>query len=172
VWSFDSLAPKLSKISPLAGVKRLFSKQALANSILATVEPGDEVVLIAPYYSVYRQMVVLAGGIPVVVSSDPASGFALPVAEISRALSPRTRWILLNSPCNPTGRVTTADELRALWSCIAAHPDVGVLSDQVYELLTFDGRIAPCMASICPEAAERTVLATERTVVCTQPFAV
>jgi aspartate aminotransferase len=134
------------------------SKQALANSILATVEPGDEVVLIAPYYSVYRQMVLLAGGIPVVVGSDPASGFALPVAEISRALSPRTRWILLNSPCNPTGRVTTADELRALWSCIAAHPDVGVLSDQVYELLTFDGRIAPCMASICPEAAERTVL--------------
>ena len=134
------------------------SKQALANSILATVESGDEVVLIAPYYSVYRQMVLLAGGVPVVVAGDPASGFALPVAEISRALSPRTRWILLNSPCNPTGRVITAEELRALWSCIAAHPDVGVLSDQVYELLTFDGGIAPCMASICPEAAERTVL--------------
>lgn len=134
------------------------SKQALANSILATVEPGDEVVLIAPYYSVYYQMVLLAGGIPVVVRCDPASGFALPVAGISQALSPHTRWILLNSPCNPTGRVITADELRALWSCIAAYPDVGVLSDQVYELLTFDGRIAPCMASICPEAAERTVL--------------
>lgn len=134
------------------------SKQALAHSILATVEPGDEVILIAPYYSVYYQMIVLAGGVPVVVAADPASGFALPVGGVSRALSPRTRWVLLNSPNNPTGRVTTAGELRALWECIADRPDVGVLSDQVYELLTFDGRVAPSMASVGLDAAERTVL--------------
>ncbi|MER7004796.1 aminotransferase class I/II-fold pyridoxal phosphate-dependent enzyme [Dactylosporangium sp. NPDC000555] len=133
------------------------SKQMIINTLLATIRDGDEVLLLAPYYPVYYQMVLLAGGQPVVVNG-PDGDYRLPVAQIGAALTPQTRWIMLNSPNNPTGTVYSRAELAALDTLLADHPAVNVISDQVYEQLTFDGTTAPCLASVSPRARERTVV--------------
>lgn len=134
------------------------SKQMLSSALLATVEPGDEVILVAPHYPVYVPMVSFTGAVPVVVPSDPAADYALPVDRIAGAITDKTRWIVLNSPNNPCGRTYTAQEYSALGAALAAAPRVGVLADQIYELLTFDGVIAPSIVAISPELRERSVL--------------
>lgn len=135
------------------------SKQLISNALLATVDEGDEVMLLIPYYSVYYQMVALAGGRPVLVGGPPGD-HRLPIDRISAAITARTRWIILNSPNNPTGAIYDAGELAALDALLAEHPAVNVISDQVYEQLTFDGTVAPSPASASPRARERTLLVT------------
>jgi aspartate aminotransferase len=134
------------------------SKQMLSSALLATVEPGDEVILVAPHYPVYVPMISFTGAVPVVVRSDPGADYALPVDGIAAAITERTRWIVLNSPNNPSGRTYTRDEYRALARVLATAPRVGVLADQIYELLTFDGVIAPSIVAVSPEVRARSVL--------------
>ena len=98
------------------------AKQILFNALLATVGAGDEVVVVAPYWVSYSEMVRIAGGTPVVVTTDAASGFKLTPASLAAALTPRTRWLMLNAPGNPSGALYTADELRALAAVVARHP--------------------------------------------------
>lgn len=134
------------------------SKQLLSSTLLATVEPGDEVILVAPYYPVYLPMVSFTGANPMIVRSDPASDYALPVERIAAALTDRTRWIILNSPNNPSGRVYTAGEYRALERVLEPAPRVGVLADQIYELLTFDEPVAPSIVAGSESLRARSVL--------------
>jgi len=134
------------------------SKQMLSSALLATIEPGDEVILVAPHYPVYVPMVAFAAAVPVVVASDPADNYTLPVDRIAAAITDKTRWIVLNSPNNPCGRTYTAAEYAALGDVLASAPRVGVLADQIYELLTFDGVIAPSIVSVSADLRERSVL--------------
>lgn len=133
------------------------SKQLIANTLLATLNPGDEVILIAPFYPVYRQMILLAGGTSVPVPSLSNEGYRLPLERIRSALTERTRWIIINSPNNPTGVVYSGEELTGLVEMLEGFPDTGIIDDQVYELLTFDGVCAPSSAAVGAEGRRRTL---------------
>jgi len=132
-------------------------KHTLFNAIVATVEPGDEVVIPAPYWVSYPDVVQFAGGIPVVVAAGAEQGYKLTPEALDAAITPRTKWVILNSPSNPTGAGYTADELRALGAVIARHPDVWVFADDMYEHITYDGFRFATIAQICPELYERTL---------------
>lgn len=133
------------------------SKQLLANTLLATVNPDDEVILIAPFYPVYLQMVIFAGGTPVVIPTTASEGFRLPVERIRAALTDRTRWIIINSPNNPTGAIYSRGELLGAVEALNDFPNAGIIADQVYELLTFDGVVAPTSAAVSDEGKRRTL---------------
>ncbi|AZG17245.1 pyridoxal phosphate-dependent aminotransferase (plasmid) [Cupriavidus pauculus] len=132
------------------------AKQMLFNALLATLEAGDEVIVTAPYWVSYSDMVHIAGGTPVLVTSTPADDFKLTPAALRAALTPRTRWLMLNSPCNPSGALYSADELRALADALHAYPDVLVLSDEIYEEIVFDGEFVS-FAQAAPAMRERTL---------------
>lgn len=125
-------------------------------AILATVSPGDEVVIPAPYWVSYPEMVKLAGGVPRVVAAEDAAGFKVTPAQLAAALTPRTRMVILNSPSNPTGAVYTRAELEALVAlCVKA--GVWILSDEIYEHLVYDGQATCSPATFSPEAARLTI---------------
>ena len=132
-------------------------KQVLYNALVATLNPGDEVIVPAPYWVSYPDMVLLAGGTPVIVTAGMDQGYKLTPAQLSAAITPRTKWVILNSPSNPTGACYTADDLRGLSEVLLAHPDVWVLSDDIYEHLTFDGLTFDTIAAIEPRLAARTL---------------
>lgn len=113
------------------------AKQVIANAMLATLNPGDEVVMPAPFWTSYADIVSMAGGRPVVVPCPMETGFKLSPSALEAALTPRIRWLMLNSPSNPSGAVYSAAELRALAEVLARYPDVWVLSDEIYRHLTF-----------------------------------
>jgi aspartate aminotransferase len=113
------------------------AKQVIANAMLATLNPGDEVVMPAPFWTSYADIVSMAGGRPVVVPCAMEAGFKLSPQALEIALTPRTRWLMLNSPSNPSGAVYSAAELRALADVLARHPQVWVLSDEIYRHLAF-----------------------------------
>jgi aspartate aminotransferase len=133
------------------------SKQILASALLATLSPGDEVVLLAPHYGVFTQMIVLADGRPVVVNARADRGFRIDPADLAAALSPRTAWVILNNPVNPTGVVYTRDELEAIVATVMAHPRAGILSDEIYEHLTF-GETRPISPAALSKVAEQRTL--------------
>jgi len=132
-------------------------KHTLFNAIVATVEPGDEVVIPAPYWVSYPDVVQFAGGTPVVVAAGPEQGYKLTPEALDAAITPRTKWVILNSPSNPTGAAYTADELKALGQVIARHPQVWVFADDMYEHITYDGFAFATIAQVCPELYERTL---------------
>ena len=132
-------------------------KQVLYNALVATLNPGDEVIVPAPYWVSYPDMVLLAGGTPVIVTAGMDQGYKLTPAQLSAAITPRTKWVILNSPSNPTGACYSADDLRALAEVLLIHPDVWVLSDDIYEHLTFDGMTFATIAEIEPRLAGRTL---------------
>ena len=132
-------------------------KQVIYNALAATLNPGDEVIVPAPYWVSYPEMVQLCGAQAVKVSCTEANGFKLTPDDLARALTPRTRWLILNSPSNPTGAVYSANELRALAEVLLAHPRVLVLSDDIYEHLIFDGASFATMAQAEPRLAQRTL---------------
>ncbi len=115
------------------------AKQSIANAVLALINPGDEVIIPAPFWVSYKDIVTLAGGkikyIPTTVDAD----FKISAAQLDAAITPRTRLIMYSSPCNPTGSVYTADELKALAAVIEKHKNVIVLSDEIYEYINFMG---------------------------------
>jgi aspartate aminotransferase len=113
-------------------------KQIIYNALMATLDPGDEVVVPAPYWVSYPDMVLLAGGIPVFVTCPDQTGFKLRPEDLDAAITPRTKWLILNSPSNPTGAAYSAAELRELTDVLLRHPQVWLLTDDIYEHLVYD----------------------------------
>lgn len=130
------------------------AKQAIAQTILATCAPGDEVVIPAPYWVSYPEMARLAGADPVVVKTTAAAGYKMSPQDLEAALTEHSRLLILTSPSNPTGAVYTSDELHALAEIIAAHPRLLVASDEIYEYVIFDAEHVSI--ATCPGMAERT----------------
>jgi aspartate aminotransferase len=116
------------------------AKQAITNAAFATLDPGDEVILVAPYWASYEQIVALAGGSPVVLGTRSEDGFKLRPQALADALSERSKLLILNAPGNPSGTLYEPSELAALAAVVAAHPRLMVISDEVYEYFAFDGQ--------------------------------
>jgi aspartate aminotransferase len=127
------------------------------NALMATVNPGDEVIIPAPYWVSYPDMVELAEGTPVIVTCPPDKGFRLQAEDLERAITPRTKWLILNSPNNPTGAAYSAGHLRALTEVLVRHPQVWVLTDDMYEHLSYDGFVFATPAAVEPRLYDRTL---------------
>ncbi len=134
------------------------AKQIIFNALLATLNEGDEAILPAPYFVSYPEMVKLLGGVPVMPQCAAADGFRLTPAVLDAAITPRAKWLFLNMPGNPSGAVYSRDELRALGEVLARHPQVLVLSDEIYEHIIFDGREFVSFGQACPELRDRTLI--------------
>lgn len=132
------------------------AKQIIFNALLATLESTDEVVFVAPYWVSYPEMVGLAGAESVIVTPNVSDDFKLTPESLAAALTPRTRWLLLNSPGNPSGALYSAEELQALGEVLRAYPRVLVMSDDIYEPIVFEGRFAS-FAQAVPECFDRTL---------------
>src|SRR6201987_5791251 len=132
-------------------------KQVLYNAFVATLDPGDEVIIPAPYWVSYPDMVMLAGGEPVSVPTTIESGFKINPEALERAITPKTKWVLLNSPSNPTGAAYTRAELKALTDVLVRHPHVHVLTDHMYEHLVYADFEFFTPAQIEPRLYERTL---------------
>ena len=132
-------------------------KQVLFNALLATLNAGDEVIVPAPYWVSYPEMVLLAGGEPVEVATTMESGFKMKPEALERAITPRTKWIILNSPSNPTGAAYTKADLRALCDVLLKHPQVHVLTDDMYEKLVYDDFEFATPAQVEPRLYDRTL---------------
>lgn len=132
-------------------------KQAIFHALMATLAPGDEVVIPAPWWVSYPEIVRLAGATPVPVACHAADGFRPDPAAIAAAITPRTRWILLNSPGNPTGACLSAADLAAIGEAVAAHPRVLVMSDDIYAPLRYDAGGHATLAVVRPDLAGRVL---------------
>lgn len=134
------------------------AKQIIFNALMATLETGDEAILPAPYFVSYPEMVKLLGGTPVIVECPETTGFRLTPELLERAITPRTKWLFLNMPGNPSGAVYSTDELKALGAMLARYPQVLVLSDEIYEHILFDNRQFVSFGQACPELRERSLI--------------
>jgi aspartate aminotransferase len=132
-------------------------KQVIFNAIMATVSPGDEVIIPAPYWVSYPDMVNLAEGLPVFIATSAKAGFKLSPADLEKAITPKTKWLILNSPSNPTGAAYTKAELRALADVLLRHPHVWVMTDDIYEHLIYDDFEFATIAQIEPKLFDRTL---------------
>ncbi len=132
-------------------------KQTLFNALVATIDPGDEVVIPAPYWVSYPDIVQYCGGTPVFVAAGAAQGYRISPQALDAAITPATRWVILNSPSNPTGAAYTADELRALGEVIQRHPHVWVMTDDMYEHVVYGDFRFATIAEVCPDLFERTL---------------
>jgi aspartate aminotransferase len=131
------------------------SKQVIHNAMMATLDPGDEVILAAPYWVSYADIVRLCGGTPVPVPCPENNGFRLMPGDLEQAITARTRWIIFNSPSNPTGTLYSAKDYRALRDVVARHPQVWVLADDIYEHIIYDGAAFATPAQCAPELRDR-----------------
>jgi aspartate aminotransferase len=131
------------------------SKQVLYNALQATVDAGDEVIVPTPAWVSYMDMVTLAGGTPVILRCDAGQGFKVTPAQLERAITPRTKWLMLNSPSNPSGAVYSREELIALGEVLLRHPQVWFMSDDIYEKILYTGGPFPTMAAVMPALASR-----------------
>ena len=132
-------------------------KQVLYNAFMATIDPGDEVIIPAPYWVSYPDMVELAEGKPVFVSCPQSSGFKMKPEDLERAITPKTKWVILNSPSNPTGAGYTRKDMKALTDVLKRHPHVWVMTDDMYEHLVYDGFEFCTPAEVEPALYERTL---------------
>jgi aspartate aminotransferase len=132
-------------------------KQVLYNALMATMNPGDEVIIPAPYWVSYPDMVLLAGGTPVTVDTTIEDGFKVRPEALARAITPRTKWIILCSPSNPSGAAYSRTELKALTDVLVKHPHVWVMTDDMYEHLVYDDFVFTTPAEIEPSLYERTL---------------
>ena len=132
-------------------------KHVLYNALMATLNPGDEVVIPAPYWVSYPDMVLLAEGTPVIVPAAEADSFKLQPDALEAAITPKTKWFIFNSPSNPTGAAYSRNEIAALAAVLARHPQVHILSDDIYEHLVYDGFQFSTMAEVAPELYDRTL---------------
>jgi aspartate aminotransferase len=132
-------------------------KPVIYNALVATLNAGDEVIVPAPYWVSYPDMVLLAGGDPVFVTGEEADGFKLRPEVLEAAITPRTKWLLLNSPSNPTGAAYTRAELEALAEVLRRHPHVWVLTDDMYEHLTYGDFQYTTIAQVAPDLYDRTL---------------
>jgi aspartate aminotransferase len=132
-------------------------KQVLYNALLATLNPGDEVIVPSPYWVSYPDIVLLAGATPVVLETKLEDGFKLSPKALAAAITPRTKWFIFNSPSNPTGAAYTRDEIKALTDVLLKHENVWVLSDDIYEHLVYDGFGFTTPAQVEPRLKGRTL---------------
>ena len=132
-------------------------KQVLFNALLGTINPGDEVIIPAPYWVSYPDIVLLAGGTPVMVQAMAKDGFKLQPEALEAAITDKTKWLIFNSPSNPSGAAYTADELKALTDVLLKHPNVWVLTDDMYEHLVYDDFEFVTPAQVEPKLYERTL---------------
>ncbi len=132
-------------------------KQAIFEAMLATLDPGDEVLIPSPWWVSYPEIVHFAGAEVVALPTGAAGGFRITPAQLEAAITPATRWLLINSPGNPTGATYAANELRALGQVLARHPRLLVMSDDIYAPIRYDGGPHATMAAVCPELAERVL---------------
>jgi aspartate aminotransferase len=133
------------------------AKILLFASLLSILDSGDEVIIPAPYWVSYPNLVELAGGKPVFVDCDESSGFKLTPEALEKTISPRTRALVFNSPNNPSGAIYTADEIRGLAKCLARHPDIWVVTDELYEHIVYDNHSALSFAHVAPDLADRVI---------------
>lgn len=133
------------------------AKQVIFDAMMATLDHGDEVILCAPYFDSYRNIVSVIGGVPVTVQTWAADGFVLQPAALEAAITPKTRWVMLNSPSNPSGAVYSAADYLALAAVLRRHPQVAILSDEIYEHILFDGADFASFAAVCPDLADRVL---------------
>jgi aspartate aminotransferase len=131
------------------------SKQVLYNALQATVDRGDEVVVAVPAWVSYMEMVRIADGVPVIVPATSATGFKITPQQLQAAITPRTKWLMLNSPSNPSGAVYSRQELQALAEVLMRHAHVWFMSDDIYEKILYTGEPFPTMAAAVPEMASR-----------------
>ena len=132
-------------------------KQVLYNALMATLDKSDEVIIPAPYWVSYPDMVLLAEGTPVPVECPQSDGFKLTPAALEAAITARTKWLILNSPSNPTGAAYSADDLRSLADVLRKHPHVHIMVDDMYEHLVYDGFVFATMAEVAPDLQDRTL---------------
>jgi aspartate aminotransferase len=148
----NGLAYKSAEITVGSG-----GKQVLYNALLATLNPGDEVIVPSPYWVSYPDIVLLAGATPVVVETKLEDGFKLSPKALAASITPRTKWFIFNSPSNPTGAAYTRDEIKALTDLLLKHENVWVLSDDIYEHLVYDGFAFSTPAQVEPKLKGRTL---------------
>lgn len=130
-------------------------KQVIFNALMATLDAGDEVLIPAPHWVSYPEMVAFAHGRPVVLATEERRDFKLTPSTLEAAITPRTKWLILNAPSNPAGTTYTAEELRALAAVLERHPHVWVMSDDMYEHILFDARRFVTLAQVAPQLAGR-----------------
>ena len=132
-------------------------KQIIFNALMATLNPGDEVVIPVPYWVSYPEIVRLCGAEPVFAVADASTGFKLSPEVLESAITPKTKWLLLNTPSNPTGAAYAAEELRGLADVLLRHEHVHILTDDIYEVLVYDGGIFATIAQVEPKLQPRTL---------------
>jgi len=132
-------------------------KQIIFNALMATLNPGDEVVVPVPFWVSYPEIVRLCGAEPVLAVADASTGFKLKPEVLEAAITPRTKWLILNTPSNPTGAAYTAEELKGLAEVLMRHPHVHILTDDIYEVLVYDGARFSTIAAVEPALRERTL---------------
>ncbi|HUT50448.1 MAG TPA: pyridoxal phosphate-dependent aminotransferase [Alphaproteobacteria bacterium] len=132
-------------------------KQTIYNALMATLDPGDEVVIPAPYWVSYTDITLLSEGEPVVVECPVEQGYKILPEQLDRAITPRTKWVMLNSPNNPTGAAYTAAEIKALAQVLLKHPHVWVMTDDMYEFVIYDDFKFTTIAEVEPKLYERTL---------------
>ena len=148
----NGLHYKPSQITVGAG-----GKQVLYNAMMVTLNPGDEVIIPAPYWVSYPDIVLLAGATPVIVATTPEQGFKMRPDALEKAITPRTKWLIFNSPSNPTGAAYTRAEVKAITEVLTKHPHVWLLSDDMYEHLVYDDFEFASPAQVEPSLFERTL---------------
>jgi len=131
------------------------AKQAITNVCFAVLDPGDEVILLAPFWQAYEGIIRMAGGVPVVLHAGLEEGFKVPADRIAAAMTGRTRLIMINTPCNPSGAMYTRTELEAIAAIVRAHPHALVMADEIYEYIVFDDE--PVSIAALPGMFERTI---------------
>ena len=134
------------------------AKQVIHNALMATLDEGDEVVIAAPYWTSYADMVTIAGGVPVPVAGREENGFRLDAADLERAITPRTRWLMLNSPSNPTGAAYSPADYRPILDVLLRHEQVWLMSDEIYEHLCYGNFSAVSPVALEPRLRERTLI--------------
>ncbi len=132
-------------------------KHTLFNALVATVDAGDEVIIPAPYWVSYPDIVAFAGGTPVIVQGPASQGYKILPAQLDAAITPRTRWVMLNSPSNPTGAAYSADELKGLADVLVRYPHVMVMTDDMYEHVWYADTPFATILQVCPELYDRTI---------------
>jgi len=148
----NGLSYEASQISVNVG-----GKHTLFNALVATVSMGDEVIIPAPYWVSYPDIVQFAGGTPVFIRAGAAQNYKVTPEQIERAITPQTKWLLLNSPSNPSGAAYSADEIRAIAEVVRRHPHVWVMTDDMYEHILYDGFEFATIAQVAPDLYERTL---------------
>jgi len=158
----DAIATKFKRDNGLSYAANQISvnvggKHTLFNALVASVEAGDEVIIPAPYWVSYPDIVNFAGGTPVVIEAGAAQGYKINPAQLEAAITPATKWLILNSPSNPTGAAYSRTELKAIADVLRRHPHVLVMADDMYEHIVYDDFVFTTIAEVAPDLYDRTL---------------